>query len=91
MEFKFTADQAREAVAGVRVPHSPEVVYNRIRELAEMGLVQAIFNSDRWCDELTGMLSRDGYSLWFVSRDGVVYVTWGKEPRKLMEGGNDHE
>lgn len=91
MAFKITADQAREVAAGVRVPYPPEEVYNRIRELAEMGFTQAIFNSDRWSNELTGMLSKDGYSLWFVPRDGAVYVTWGKEPRKLMEGGNDHE
>ncbi len=88
MTFKFTAEQAREAVAGARALYSSEEVYNRIRELAEMGFTQAIFDSDRWSGELTGMLSKDGYGLWIGAQ---VSVTWGKEPRKLMEGGNDRE
>lgn len=91
MEFKFTADQARKAVMDAHAPYPPEEVYDRIRRMAETGHVRAIFNSDRWNDELTGMLSEDGYGLYVVpTPGGRVYVTWGPtSSRKLREAVGD--
>lgn len=95
MEFKFTADQAREAVTAAHVPYTPEEVYEKIERLARSGQTRAVFSGDRWSDELTEVLEGDGYSLRVarpIALSGVVYVAWGPpSSRRLREGGGNDE
>ena len=88
MRIRFTADQAREAVAEIHAPYTSEEVYEKIERLARSGRVHATFSGDRWSDELTKMLAEDGYGLQVVTHPigKVAYVTWGPSSRKLREG-----
>jgi len=89
MTVRFTADQARKAVEETFAPYLPGEVYERIKKVASAGRLWAVFEANRWDDSLTDRLVDDGYGVRFARLGEVVLVTWGNEPRKLMEGGGN--
>lgn len=77
VEFRITADQAREAVAEAHAPYTPEEVYEKIERLARSGKSWATFSRDRLSDRVGG----DAGGGW-VQLVCSQYL-WQRDPRYL--------